>query len=258
MTIGLSDSTTDYSAYAAHAKKTIGGWVDAAIPKLYHDVHPMPDGSDPDFVQRAMVLDERLSRCADPDDAVRLAGVAANLLLTQRGAVVFITGATGVGKSSLAALIVRTMVEFVTLNDWNANPLTSDGGLFHDPNGVGMWRSQGVMWTSAFELFDAERCGSPSDLMRDLKRVPLAVLDDIGDEGTDGRVKSTEAVVKARDAGLRSSIFISNYVDPEAPRSSGWHDYFRPLAQRYEPGVVRRLTAQGRASYMHIHVPKKH
>lgn len=248
----------DHSAHATHAKnrQTINAWIDAAIPRLYGGVYPVPEGRDPEAVLRAAILTERLLHCADPFEVVRLAEVAARLILTEPGAVVLITGSPGVGKSSLATLILRILVELIWTNDWEANPITSNSGLFRDPDGLGLWNSRGVMWTSAFELFDTERGGGTSDLMRDLQRVPLAVIDDIGLEGEDARIKSTEAVVAARREGLRSTILITSKVDP--PRDRWSHDYFYPLRQRYGVTFVSRVFEEGRRSAMHIHMSKKY
>lgn len=240
-------------------RRTIERRVDAVIPALYQDVRPLPAMDDPTFEEKRRILYRRLRFCADIPGMLQAASNAANLILSERGAVVFLTGETSVGKTTLVALILRILVDRIPLERWSLNPATKVGALFDDTPGVWPMTKPGqpddpkILWASADMLFELA-CAGEAEVF---KHVPLAVIDDIGGEGTQANVKSTVSFVWARYDSMKSSIVTSGFVDPQSPRDMWPASYFKPLETRYGAAFVRRIAEPDQERLMHIHVPKK-
>lgn len=241
------------------ARRTIEHRVDIAIPRLYTDVVDHTDESLPekDRLAAKEKLQRRLRYCDNFELMVEKAIEAANLILSQPGATVVLSGKSGVGKSTLVALILRMIVTQIPLVLWEANPVVTDGGLFDvawppptlsgqdDPD------NPYVLWTSADNLFESCVAGT----VEVYKHAPLAVIDDIGKEPEQINIKSVPLITWARQEQMRASIittgFVNFNVDPETD------EYFAPLEQRYGAAFVRRIAERDEDRFLHIHVPHR-
>lgn len=228
-------------------RRMIEDRADHAIPKLYRDVLPLTSKDHPEHKQRLAVLHERLN-CDDFVGVYQAAKSAAEMLLTTSGSVVLLAGLTGTGKSSVAALVIRLLTELIPLLPWKENAVMKPGGLFGEDWPLLKDSDPGdprIIWTTATDLFDLATAHEPIGVY---KHAPIAVIDDIGNEGDQSNAKPVTSVVWSRHQDKLSSLLTTGWVDPNADPAD-LEAYLAPLAKRYSTAFVRRVAQPNQSRF---------
>ena len=212
--------------------------VDLAIPALFSDVPDPTVGTNEERDAAYALLASRVE-CADLGSVIRATSEAADALIAKRGTVVLFAGVTGTGKSTLAACLLRMMLNRIPRIPLAQNPLVKKGGLFGAP-----WDHDGcdpfVLWKSAESLFAAE-AKRDEETVRDAMFSSLAVLDDIGNEPTQANIKTVHSVIWQRREDMKATVLTSGWVDPNASPAD-LTAFLAPLARRYDDAFLRRVA----------------
>lgn len=227
-------------AEEALPRQTIHAALTAAMPERYADVQS-PMVADPMARAEAVTILRERVNVPNLEEIILEAAEAAKLLRTVRGAIVVIGGASGTGKTTVSALILRMLANDVPLVEFGRNPLFRPKAIFGGEWNHGSEANPYVLWHSADYLFDLAKEGS-------LKRfcdVGLAVIDDIGGEPDQVNVKAVQRVTWARHDAMLPSILTTGFVDLTADPSD-LKAYLAPLSQRYSTAFTRRIAEEGK------------
>lgn len=241
---------------AKNRRSMIWRTVGTIIPDRYRSIVPLDSIADES--KRSEMIDVVTSRVKCGAAYQQTIEVAQSIAEGKTSTVLF-AGMTGTGKSTLAALLLRS-IAYAWHKNWRAGVTdrrnTAPDG---DPTFARLLcknrRDEAftgcIVWTTSRDIVAAQK-KSPDGARRFIDAAIL-VIDDIGGEPTQSNIGGVDEVVWARhDAGREKvTILTTGFCDESA---EDMDLYLSPLARRYSVAFARRVAEEGRATVIRCDV----